>query len=740
MAGDCECILCGKRKAAPLVHRKRTPYSAVDSSNIIAPRPMVPRPARNIAKEESDGSTRDSSATGIATGRARRDPKQSGAPYAIDGEGTEDVYKKFLQRLENAKDSTRGIDFDIEEENSLDWRAEHEYNGLGQDSLLASLTQVEQQHSFIPRIGELVLWCPNFLDGHYLMLNNKTYQYMYYSFEQEAWHGFPEWRAGVVSAVPSRTTDNGPIDFTDILDAPSKNTSINTAGFRVETLPDPNDPLNKSTSKQYKYVPLRNIRPLSHWQSLLRITPEKNMHPSIKYAFTCMSSISLVEKFKAVGQWNSGKIMCRGVYLGAELITIGDTIRLAPVRVSRLCNEVMIVDSIRLNLEEVRSEHVSPASPYLCSRSSITFVGSAYILDSPAEDEIDDDVQIARSAVPLEQVKTLFRPVGSAEYGSWYQLHDPRKRLEVSHDQVLGRLYEADAVRLWTCQLQHKSKEGDRLTHKPPMGFDAPAISSARRYATHTDGRIPEPTGRGNLWYWADTRAEALAIETFNGIEVGRYDSVRTRETLRHWNAQMQVLNGKPITTETSKYISFAKLPGLFGDRRGRKAGSRLVNGKVVYPGDPAYPIDGQQTGEETQQDSPQRPMSFSAMAGAAFASTDEEGSDGVDDDLEVVDVAGRDGGEDVLQQFIRKSSPKKKPPEPRKQLTKVDIMESVEGGDDYDSAEEAWLHEPIPPARGGTEESEGGDYDPQRSQKTKLTAFGSMGRTPRRYDDNDSE
>ena len=132
----------------------------------------------------------------------------------------------------------------------------------------------------------------------------------------------------MVTAVPSTSVQNGPIDFADLLDVPEKKTALNTAGFRLETLPDPNDPLNKGVSKQYKYVPLRNIRPLSHWQTVLRGIDEKKLHSSIKSAFTCMTSISLVEKFKATGQWPEASIHCKAMYIGSELVTVGDTVRL----------------------------------------------------------------------------------------------------------------------------------------------------------------------------------------------------------------------------------------------------------------------------------------------------------------------------------------------------------------------------------------------------------------------------
>jgi Transcription-silencing protein Clr2/Transcription-silencing protein, cryptic loci regulator Clr2 len=718
MEGDCNCKLCGKKAAAPPVHRNRAPRNAVDPSKI-----MPTRHARQLPLGDGGSSTRDSSATGIAAGRARRDVKQSGAPYAQDEEGTEDVFKHFVKRVEGAKDDKRGIDVDIEEKYSLDWRAEHEHDGVGSDLLPAFLTQIEHQHSFIPRVGELVLWCANFLDGHYLMLNTKTSQYMYYSFEQEAWHGFPDWRAGTVTAVPCAITQNGPVDFPDILDAPSKKTSENTAGFRVETLPDPNDPFNKGMSKQYRFVPLRNIRPLSHWQSLLRRVPEKKIHTSIRNAFTCMTSISLVEKFKAVGQWPAASIFCKGVYLGAELIIVGDTIRLLPSKPGNQCRDVMIVESVRLNLEDMKPEHVYPNSPFLCSRSSITFVGRAFTLDKdrqyemPTEEEIDDEVQqvVFPKPLPLDQVKTLFRPVGTAEYGQWYELHPTRQRYEVSHDQVLGRLHEADAVRLWTCQLQHKPKRARRPKHEPLMWFDMAGITAGRQYAARTDDRAPEPQGQELSWFWADTRAEALAVETFNGVEVGKYHDVRNKATLNTWNAQMQILNGRPITNEVLK---FATLP--VAGTRGRKPGSRLHNGKVIYPGDPEYEAV---FASSRQSEDEIKPRPNSNMAGAALASADEEdyGVEDEDGNDELINVTGLAGGVDMLQQFMEQL-PKQAPKKDKRPLSKVQIMQSVEDGnelDDYASQEEeAWLHEPLPPARGGTEESETGDYHPENSQK----------------------
>ncbi|RMZ92053.1 hypothetical protein DV736_g715, partial [Chaetothyriales sp. CBS 134916] len=730
MSGNCTCVLCNPADTSHLSHRPRgglTTQPAKKRRNVVDILNMPHnRPSKKLAPEDGGSSTRESSATGIATGRSRREARQPGGVVAVDDEGTEDTYKKFLQQLERSKDSHRGIDFDIEEDSSIDWRAEHEYNGLGSDQLQRCLTQVQHQHSFVPRLGELVLWCPNFPDHHYLMLNDQTSQYMFYSFKQAAWHGYPEWRAGVVTAVPTKVTQNGNIDFPDILDIPSRMTALSTSGFRVETLPDPNNELDKSASKQYKFVPLRNIRPLSHWQILLRKLPEKDLSPSIQHALTCMTTISLIEKFKAVGRWPSAHIMCKGVYLGAELITTGDVIRLAAQNSSNICSDVMIVESIRLNLDDIQSEHVQSSSQLLSSKSSITFVGIAYTLDVPADEVFSAEMRIKPTPVQSDVVRTSFRPVGSTEYGEWYHLHDSHKRFEVSHDQVLGRLYEADAVRLWTGQLQHKLDREQIQTQKPSLSFDAAGILSARRYATLTDNRMPEPSDGDLRWFLADNRAQALDVASFNGIEVGNYDPVRTKATLEYWKAQMAVLNGKTRSSATSGFVSFHNVPSYFGDgRKGRKPGSKVVNGRVVFPGDPNYPSarqGGESESEEgDDEDEDVKLVPTSAMAGAAFAFTDEEGSEVVEDDID---------GTNMTQKSIRKLSGTKlkKPinqPDRKESLTIGEIAHSIEAADEFDKEggvhvgqeDDAWLHDPLPLVRGGTEESEGGDYNPLNSQ-----------------------
>jgi hypothetical protein len=560
------------------------------------------------------------------------------------------------------------------------------------------------------------------------MLDESTSEVKFYSFEEKRFKGHPSWRGGVVTAAPTEITQNGPVDFADILDTPEKSTALNTAGFRVETLPDPNKPLGKSLSKQYRHVPLRSIRPLSQWQLILRGIAENKLPPSIKNALTCATTVSLVEKFKAVGSWPAASLFCKGVFIGAELVVVGDVVRLVSQNSWKKCTDVLRVESIRLNLEDMKAEHMldNRHSPLLCSKSNITLVGSAYTLDAgrsykavQATDTVSYSNPLTNLPLMADIVKVAFRPVGSATYGSWWPLHPEVQKYEVSHDQVLGKMYEAEAVRLWTGQRQRPGRDG-YVSEKPSLDFDVSGIMSARKYATLTDERLPDPINPEFLWFWADTRVDALDVATFNGLEVGRYHDVRDNATLEGWRQVINVLNGRQMSFRDNFEFTSVFPTGT----RGRKPGSRVVDGKVVYPGDIGYPDGSAEDETET------KPKASSQMAGAAFVSTDDEEDDeepqnhnadeiNEDDTIEVViDGDSENPEESLVGKFQGKPPAKRINKQPTKEEIMSQAMASIE--DDFDeddhSDDERWWDEPVPLARGGTEESEGGDYDPKKT------------------------
>jgi hypothetical protein len=787
MEGDCECVLCGKPKA--FVPRPRQQKEFVLAE---------PRRRRDLAIDDpGTESARSSSAGGLATGREKR-ARNMGQTYPVDEEGTRDVYKECIQSLFKNRESRKGIKDDIIEEDSFDRETEHE-------ALTNYLTRIEQQHSFIPRLGELVLWCNYFLDDHYLLKDTETNQLKFYSFADKAFHGFPDWRAGVVTAVPDSAALDGRVDFQDVLDLPTKKTNTNSSGFRVETIPDPNS-FDKSASKQYRYLPLRNIRPLAHWQYVLHGYPKKRTHPSIHHALTLMTSISLLNKFEFTGEWPNGSVHCKGVYIGSELITIGDVVRIfaPPEREDDLAQYVLIVSSIRMNLLGIRDSYPEAQSPLLSSQTNITLIGSAYT-NSPTEDygwpsghgKIGRGLNESFDPVDLETAKHLFRPVGTNDYGPWYPMHSSRHRYEVSHDQVAGRLHEPCAVKMWMGHGKLKTEAGQG-PEAPNFNFDVPGILAGRRYATQTDQRIADPplgtTPDHIMWHLADYRAQGLAIATSNGLEVGPYDPVRTKKTLARWRnvlkvcrgdftaakelvishqrgrpAGTRVVDGKLVELDEADAVVLDQDFGYAGKRRGRPPGTKIIDGKLVYPG-----------GSQSQ-----------GMRSAAREETESEiSATSGDEDLEMIEIndptSNRFGGLDGNTSFTEHYSPQKfgdeqeydtmddgrllagfrrpstkdnnsdhaetsstnsggssnldPPPRPasskgqnrtnttstsRFPLTKEQIMRTTETGnfaddeeDDQSSDDEEWWKEPLPPARGGTEESEGGDYDPTKESQ----------------------
>jgi Transcription-silencing protein Clr2 len=548
-----------------------------------------------------------------------------------DEEGTLDIWKTLIQLLYRHRESRKLIDEDIEEKISPDWRAEHnEKYGDSFNILSSHLTHVLLQHSFVPRTGELVLWCPDHPDDLDIVYNPHIRGYQFYSAERQIFHGFPRWRAGVVTQCPS-TDEN--LDFPDLLCVVGRKDSLNRAGFRVETFPDPNDNVEKSASKQYKYVPLRQIRPLNHWQKVLGGIPEKKLDPSIQYALTCMVSVSLLEKYRFTGKWPEASIFCKGIYIGAELLIEGDAVRILPQNQAATagpaeCTDVLVISSIRLHLRSINEEHIKNTSPRICSRSSITLVGKAYTLN-PLRDYSQTSPMSPHGALPqpiaTDTIKYALPTVGASAHGNWYALHGPGHKYEITHDRVLGRLHESGAVGMWSGTLGHHATSKT----PPSLSHDLSSVLAGRRYGTLTDERIPETKGGTISWFWADTRVQALSLETVNGLEVGAYDPVRDLRTMQAWRARLKIIDGA-YSLEDSKDSMLAR-------QKGRPRGSRVVRGMVVGPdeeSDENEEIDTPGKGSFSEAVRSVKGVGGMVGAGAALQGDDNEEDEDEDEGL----------------------------------------------------------------------------------------------------------
>ncbi|KAL4907321.1 hypothetical protein BDW74DRAFT_148951 [Aspergillus multicolor] len=501
-------------------------------------------------------------------GRPGRPPGRTGFSV-VDSEGTQDVFKYAVIKLRHGGT----LDNSISEPGSMDWSAE-------KDAMQEYLETLDVRPSYLPRLGELVLWTSDF-DGE-LVWNPQNQSIEVYSPTTGKWLGKPQWRAGVVGQIPTEETV-----LQDLAEKTDKKYDLNYSGFRVETLPDPIG-TDKSYSLHYGYVALKCIKPFNAFELFLQGTPREQLHPSIEHAMTIMSSFSLLHKERFVGTWPNASIFCRGIFIGAELLAVGDAVRLKPrgyrVEESALkppAIDVMVVKEIRLELigcdDDLKSKQ-------LAEQYQIRISGKVYTPDMERA-QMSNNGQSAR---PLShhEVLDVFNTVGMGGYGEWYELHSGAI-VDVSQDMILGRCYEPDAMRL--------------LFNSLTLGYDLQGVLRAREYSRNVDERIPE----GKAWFWGDFRTQTLGIDSLNGEDVGQYSETRD---VKMWNANLKILEG----TASQADIRAAKQPAELG-RPSMKTGTAGLaeigkTSKLVSAGlgavDTSNPVSSE---EESSEESERR-------------------------------------------------------------------------------------------------------------------------------------
>lgn len=461
------------------------------------------------------------SSRGKPVARPARVVRQPVRPV-VDSEGTTDIYKLAVMAL---KENGR-LDKKIKEKTSMDWRAEKE-------RLREYSEKLDLQPSYVPRAGEIVLWLPG-LDGE-LLWNPENNRVEIYSAAQDRWLGMPKWRAGIVGQIPEDD-----IVLQDLVETTPKELDVNYSGFRIETFPDPLSS-DKSYSLHYKYVPLRCIRPFNSFELFLQGMSRDEFHPSIEYALTVMSSFSLLDKYHVKGTWPNASIYCRGIFIGGELLIVGDVVRLKPKGYSpkslrrASVTDVMVIDQIWLELidcvEDVESDQ-------LAEEYRVRIGGKIYTTSSVRAHMEHDNTKPFRS-LSDQEISNTFQYTDMGGYGNWYRLYSG-KAAKISQDMIIGRCYEPDAMRLLFGSLS--------LSH------DLHGVMMAREYSRQTDDRIPE----GKDWFWGDFRTQTLAIDSLNGEDVARYSEARD---VKMWRANLKVIDG----TATPADYREAKLPGKVG-------------------------------------------------------------------------------------------------------------------------------------------------------------------------------
>ena len=400
----------------------------------------------------------------------------------IDEEGTPDVYRNLINKLRRHGK----VDEAIDEPLSMDWRVEQE--------LLPDLRRkVVENSQWAPRVGDIVLYVRDLQHDVHILQYPITKDYRMYDEKTKQWLEQPAWEAGLVTQ-----TSTEEVTINDICENGQKQGNVTYSGIRIEPLPDVNDP-NKSLSKRHKYIPLRHTRPFVLWKHFLH--QAQKWHPTILNAQMITATMSLTGKHRFKGVWPEASIYCRAMYVGYEMLAVGDAVRLLPnaSHGQTTSTDILVIKSIRLkwsNLDNASDNDWDEGRAY---NSAVWIYGAAY------------------TSNPARQNKEWFSDSQSSEpaddYGEWYPLHPPTKELAIPYSRVVGRLYERNAMALW---LSGKPSEHDFL--------DAGRVGliESRDFARQHDKRISEHPDA--TWYWADSRAQALDLHTVNGLDVSSHD------------------------------------------------------------------------------------------------------------------------------------------------------------------------------------------------------------------------
>ena len=354
----------------------------------------------------------------------------------------------------------------------------------------------------------MVLWCAD--KGKEIRQEFSSAQYKYVDPATKALTSHPDWMGGIVTQAPLMKRA---IEFKDILGASNKQYSLNYCGFRIEWYHGPNAN-ERHVSKRYSYVPMNRIRPMGFWKELTFGMLERNLHFTVRNCLTAMSTFSPIERYRFKGQWPSASVYATGCYLGAESIFAGDIVRLSPEG-GGYAADVLKVTDIVLNFDDLESSADSPPSLSACEYITLTFHGYGFTLDR-------------KRSITGRIIDGIDLPGPMRNYNlPWFYITTASDPIKVDYTRVIGRLYEGKAMEKWGPKFRSTMID---------MGREG--VQQARRYASQKDSRL---AGAGNSIYFSDNRAEALNLDTFNGIDVGARDPNRDPKL---WRSVLAVVDG----------------------------------------------------------------------------------------------------------------------------------------------------------------------------------------------------
>lgn len=497
--GQCECIHCSGASGKSGTTRGRKAKGQVTAQTANLSMQPATDPAAHFRssssksnQEHHSGSMPSGSAPLLQSPLVIVGPKAS--QKAVDAYHTPDRLRQLLMKTSQGS----VVDESFSEPGSMDWRSERKL--MNQEFL-----KLSKQASFIPRRGEVVLFVSRLEDGQEICRENATSHYKIYDAKLRAFVGYPQWQAGVVAQDAQE-----PLAVQDILEETAKQGNVIHSGFRIETQ------VHGADRSRYYYVPLHHIRPFIFWRLYITGSLEE-YHPSVKTCLDRMATWTLVEKNHFRGKSPDACLSAKGIFLGPELLVVGDAVRLKDCHKEDgdNVNYVMKLASIRL---EYKLADPEPAIDGPKWTSKIKLEGELF---TSCPDRANPKQPLQKSAISTAEASTL--PRGCQGF-TWFKTYDDKTRVRLDLHLVMGRCYEAEAMILWF------PPEDDRLAASPEplLSIGAEGLREMREHGREHDDRI----GQGQRFFWSNSRGEALKLRELNGTPLAEYDADRDEQKI----------------------------------------------------------------------------------------------------------------------------------------------------------------------------------------------------------------
>ena len=314
------------------------------------------------------------------------------------------------------------------------------------------ITELPEQDSWVFRIGEIVCYVADpstevhqartKTDSKFLEVNPETREII----------GRPPWRAGKCRKV--KTHHPKLLAYISkcagvITQVPDTKVNITTlgqkygeevedlhlSGYLIEPFPDFFCP-EKDATVASLYVPTRHMYPFAYAIELHKGLFPREYHGSIYSAMERMCNFSLVYQQYIKGQWPSAILYFAGIYLGAELIVVGDAVRIRSEFLEKRCHEIMIVKSIKLKYNNLEPEEDGSVTGEKFALRRLLFRGYGYTTDEDhinVGEEVPFSEEFAAHKAMRQQQKSV----------TWYRIGQPGQEMEVDFSRIIGRLFEA---------------------------------------------------------------------------------------------------------------------------------------------------------------------------------------------------------------------------------------------------------------------------------------------------------